>query len=252
MNVLVTGGAGSVGCVLVQHLLDSGHRVRVLDDLWFGGEQLLAPMSQPRIEFYRRDIRRDDLLPRCLADIEAVVHLAAVVGEPRCARRPQLALDANQCATFALLEECRRRRIVRFVFASTCSGYGVARNTDQLVTEEASLNPRGIYAQTKVAAEQQLLSRSENVSVTVLRFATPYGLSPRMRFDLIVNEFTAQVLTQRRLEVFGESAWCPYLHVHDAALRSALCWRHLSMPSGAGCLTLATQTSSTRKVISLT
>jgi nucleoside-diphosphate-sugar epimerase len=151
--------------------------------------------------------------------MDAVVHLAAIVGDPACARDPELALAVNQQASFDLLNEAARARVQRFLFASTCSNYGRMSDPSAYVDETAELKPVSLYAETKVAVEQQMLRPGDlgDLSVTALRFATLYGASPRMRFDLTVNEFTMELLTKKELVVFGEQFWRPYIHTTDAA-----------------------------------
>ena len=151
--------------------------------------------------------------------MEAVVHLAAIVGDPACARDPVLARSVNLEASLSLIEESRRSGVQRFIFASTCSNYGKMKDPDRFVDEESELSPVSLYAETKVAVEKLLISSGNGPgwSPTPLRFATIFGTSPRMRFDLTVNEFTMEMLVKKRLVVFGEQFWRPYVHVRDAA-----------------------------------
>jgi nucleoside-diphosphate-sugar epimerase len=219
MNILVTGGAGYIGSTLVHLLLADGHRVRVLDKLLHGGEPLLGVWSHPCFEFVQGDICDQAKLRSALAGIEGVVHLAAIVGDPACARQPDLARAVNLQASLALIEESRRAGVSRFLFASTCSNYGKMKDADQFVDEDTELRPVSLYAETKVAVEKALLESygEGRWCPTPLRFATIFGVSPRMRFDLTVNEFTMEMLTKKRLQVFGEQFWRPYVHVRDAA-----------------------------------
>jgi nucleoside-diphosphate-sugar epimerase len=222
-SVLVTGGAGYVGSVLVDELLVRGHSVRVLDVLLHGKtSSLLRAWTHPRFEFVRGDVRDVDVLRQCLVDIDAAVHLAAIVGDPACSRQPELAKEVNLDGTRSLLAEAERAGVGRLVFASTCSNYGKLADSGQYAVEAGELRPISLYAETKVAAEDEVLARSANgITTCCLRLATVYGTSPRMRFDLTVNEFTREVALWRELVVYGEQFWRPYIHVGDAA--RALC-----------------------------
>ena len=223
MRVLITGGAGYVGSTLAPLLLAAGHKVRVLDRLSYGGESLLAVWSHPDFEFVHGDIRDREALRRVVSECDAVVHLAAIVGDPACAREPETARSVNLEASMKLIDESRAAGVQRFVFASTCSNYGKMKDPTQFVNEESELRPVSLYAETKVAVEKFLLeSVADGWCPTPLRFATVFGVSPRMRFDLTVNEFTMEMITKKHLIVFGEQFWRPYVHVFDAARGIAL------------------------------
>lgn len=218
MRVLITGGAGYVGSTLAPLLLAAGHKVRILDRLSYGGESLLGVWSHPDFEFAHGDVRDRETVRNAVSDCDAVVHLAAIVGDPACARDPETARAVNLEASMNLIEESRRSGVRRFVFASTCSNYGKMKDSSQFVNEESELQPVSLYAETKVAVEKSLLaSAGDGWCPTPLRFATVFGVSPRMRFDLTVNEFTMEMITKKHLIVFGEQFWRPYVHVFDAA-----------------------------------
>jgi nucleoside-diphosphate-sugar epimerase len=223
VRVLITGGAGYVGSTLAPLLLAAGHKVRVLDRLSYGGESLLGVWSHSDFEFVHGDVRDRETLRHAVSECEAVVHLAAIVGDPACAREPETARAVNLDASMALIEESRSARVQRFVFASTCSNYGKMKDPSKFVNEESELQPVSLYAETKVAVEKFLLgSAADGWCPTPLRFATVFGVSPRMRFDLTVNEFTMEMITKKHLIVFGEQFWRPYVHVFDAARGIAL------------------------------
>ena len=212
---LVTGGAGYLGSVLVQPLIETGRRVRVLDRLLHG--VLPDTIQQTDVELVRGDVRDPSARAAGLEGVDEVVHLAAIVGDPACAREPDEARSVNLEATRALVREARAAGTQRFVFASTCSNYGRV-GAEAVATEDWPLSPVSLYAETKVAAELDVLDQGGNgFAPTCLRFATVYGPSPRMRFDLTVNEFTRDVVLGRELVVYGEQFWRPYVHVRDAA-----------------------------------
>jgi nucleoside-diphosphate-sugar epimerase len=217
-RILVTGGAGYVGSIVVDELLGRGYFVRALDSLLHGSvPSLLLAWGHPEFEFVQADVRDQDACRAALEGVGAVVHLAAVVGDPACSREPEFARAVNLDATKRLLDDAAAAGVERFVFASTCSNYG-RLDEDTFATEEFALAPISLYAETKVAAEEAILARSGNgLAGCCLRLATVYGSSPRMRFDLTVNEFTREVTLERDLLVYGEQFWRPYVHVRDAA-----------------------------------
>ncbi|MBL8211863.1 MAG: NAD(P)-dependent oxidoreductase [Bryobacterales bacterium] len=218
MQILVTGGAGYLGSVLVRRLLDGGHHVRVLDLLLYGRQSIQELETRAGFDLRVADIRDQAAVAEALEGIDAVVHLAAIVGDPACARQPEAARAINLDATLGLIRSARAAGVSRFVFASTCSNYGRMADTSMLAGEDHELRPVSLYASTKVEVERALLQQPESpMTATVLRFATLYGPSPRMRFDLTVNEFVRSMLVEGRLLVYGEQFWRPYVHVADAA-----------------------------------
>lgn len=218
-RTLVTGGAGYIGSTLVAELLDRGTPVRVLDSLAVGtGSSLLHVWGREGFEFVAGDVREEAIRFAALDGVDTVVHLAAVVGDPACSRDPDTARAVNLGATRALLEEAKANGVGRFVFASTCSNYGKLVDGDAFATEDWDLRPVSLYAETKVGAELDVLAAGgPGFAPTCLRFATVYGTSPRMRFDLTVNEFSRDALLAEELVVYGEQFWRPYVHVRDAA-----------------------------------
>ena len=217
-KTLVTGGSGYIGALLVQELRAAGHEVRVLDSLLHGQEEIALAQERTGVQVIRGDIREPETRARALLDAETVVHLAAIVGDTACARDPMAADEVNVQATRALVADAERAGVRRLVFASTCSNYGRIADPAVPITEEGQLRPISLYAEQKVEIEQMLLAPARNgCATTCLRFATVYGVAPRMRFDLTVNEFTRELWSGRELEVFGEQFWRPYIHVSDAA-----------------------------------
>jgi nucleoside-diphosphate-sugar epimerase len=223
---LVTGGAGYLGMPVVDELSAAGRTVRVLDVLLHDGQAGLVGALEARgVEVIRGDVRDPAVRRRALEGIEEVVHLAAIVGDPACARDPELAEGVNVEGTTALVLDARGAGVRRFVFASTCSNYGRLADPTVPIDEDGELSPVSLYARQKVAIERALLNGGQApLQVTCLRLATLYGVAPRMRFDLTVNEFTRDLWAGRRLEVFGEQFWRPYVHVRDAgrAIRTVL------------------------------
>jgi nucleoside-diphosphate-sugar epimerase len=218
-KVLVSGGAGYIGSVLVRQLLMKGYFVKVIDKLNFGGEAILDLLNEPNFSFQKGDIRKREDLELALQDMDYAVHLASIVGDPACAKEPEVARTTNEDGSKLFYTVANEKGVGRFVFASTCSNYGRMSEPGGFVDEDSKLAPVSLYAETKVAVENFLLSQStKNIcKPTCLRFSTVYGLSPRPRFDLTVNEFTKELAMNRELVIFGEQFWRPYCHVVDLA-----------------------------------
>lgn len=216
-KVLVTGGAGYIGSVLVKLLLRDNYKVKVMDKLMFGGESIVELLNNDNFEFFKGDVLVQEDLEKAVIGVDYVVHLASIVGDPACAKEPELARKTNLESTKALYDIANKEGVKRFIFASTCSNYGKMEDPESFITETSDLRPISVYAETKVAAEEFLLSQpKENTTIPIcLRFATVYGLSPRIRFDLTVNEFTKELALERELVIFGEQFWRPYCHVED-------------------------------------
>jgi nucleoside-diphosphate-sugar epimerase len=223
MIVAITGGAGYVGATLAKALLDRGHEVRAVDSLLHGQQAVADGLTALGVDVQVGDVTDPAALDRLLAGADAVVHLAAIVGDPACARDPERAHEVNVGGTEAVIDAVVRNGVGRIVFASTCSNYGRMADPTVPIDETGELRPVSLYAEQKVAMEQLLLGgRAAPASATCLRFATVYGVADRMRFDLTVNEFTRDLWADRPLEVFGELFWRPYVHVQDAAQAVAL------------------------------
>lgn len=216
-TVLVSGGAGYIGSVLVRLLLAEGYRVKVIDNLSFGGVPIIDLLNDDNFVFQKGDVRNENDLRNALKDVDHAVHLAGIVGDPACAKQPELARAVNLDGSRLFYRLANESGAKRFVFASTCSNYGKMDDPESYVHEESVLAPVSLYAETKVEIERFLLDQPKNMTCkpTSLRFSTVYGLSPRPRFDLTVNEFTKELALGRELVVFGEQFWRPYCHVVD-------------------------------------
>jgi nucleoside-diphosphate-sugar epimerase len=219
MKVLVTGGAGYIGSVLVRLLLAKGHQVGVLDSLKFGGDALYDVVQNPAFEFHQGDIRNKEDVDKAVEGIDAIAHLAAIVGDPACAKFSDEANQTNWDGSVALFEAAEKAGVKRFVFASTCSNYGKMLDPNSYVNEDSELRPVSLYAELKVKFEKYLLENRKDARIcaTALRFSTVYGFSPRIRFDLTVNEFTRNVCLTGEQEIWGPQFNRPYCHVDDLA-----------------------------------
>jgi nucleoside-diphosphate-sugar epimerase len=210
MRILVTGGAGYVGSTLVPMLLDQGHRVRVYDSLKFGGHGLLPCCQNRFFELIKGDVTDPEGVKAALDGVEVIVHLAAIVGYPACKKEPQLAQATNVEGTRTLLQH--RRPDQKFIFASTGSIYGSI--PDYVCNEDTPRAPITLYGETKAAAEQMVLDAGNTVAY---RYATAFGVSNRMRLDLMPNDFAYQAVKNRNLIVYEGGFKRTFVHVRDMA-----------------------------------
>lgn len=215
-NVLVIGGAGYIGSALIPKLLNHGYRVRVLDMFIYGTEPLAPIIRHPRLELVEGDFRHVHKVVSAMKEMDAVIHLGAIVGDPACDIDEKVTLDINLSATEMIANVAKASGIRRFIFASTCSVYGAC---DDLLDEHSEVKPISLYGHTKLAAERGLQQMADDAfRPTILRFATIYGLSGRTRFDLVVNLLAAKAKTEGVITVNGGDQWRPFVHVDDAAL----------------------------------
>jgi nucleoside-diphosphate-sugar epimerase len=221
-HVLITGGAGYIGSILTSELLRANYRVTVLDSLLFGGEAIVPFLNHPNFHFIKADVTEQrtvrDAVKRDWQKPDAIIHLAAIVGFPACqAVGKQVAWKYNVEATKMVFEQAADLGVERFVFASTYSNYGLSED-GRPVTEESPLNPQSLYAETKIAAEEFLLAQKDAACAPLLfRFATLYGISPRTRFDLIVNQFVLEAFTKRSLIIYQRGYSRSFVHIRDVA-----------------------------------
>ena len=213
--ILVAGGAGYIGTHVVDLLLKRGEQVRVLDRLMYGRESMRDFLSDPRFEMIEGDVMDVPKLAAAMKGVSGVVHLAGLVGDPACAVDADFTRHTNIITTRLAKDIAQSLGIHRFIFASSCSVYGVS---EKEVKEGDSLNPVSLYAQTKIDSENELLtSVKDEFFVTILRFATVFGHSRRPRFDLVCNLFVAQAMTNGIITVVGPDQWRPFIHVRDLA-----------------------------------
>ena len=214
-SILITGGAGYVGSVLVRKLVSLGYDVKVIDSLVFGNDGISSLINEKKIEFFNLDIRETEKISSIIQNIDCVIHLAAIVGEPLCKKIPDAAKQINEFATKNLVNICKNKKVKRFIFASTCSNYGSSQN---VVNESSPVMPLSLYSECKVNSEKFILDQNNDIFETcVLRFATAHGLSPRMRFDLLVQEFMRDAIVDKKISIFGADFWRPLVHVEDMA-----------------------------------
>lgn len=213
--VLITGGAGYIGLHLVDYFLSNNYRVRVLDNFTFGTAHLKHYENNPNLELIEGDIANiRDVVP-ALKGVNTVIALAALVGDPACGVDAEETLNLNYEATKILIETSNFYGVKRFVFASSCSVYGAAENT--FLNESSPLNPVSLYAKTRIMSEEVVLERCGSVEPVILRLSTVFGLSPRMRFDLVVNLVTVKAIVEGKFQIFGGDQWRPFVHCKDAA-----------------------------------
>lgn len=208
-KILVTGGAGFVGSLLVPELLNRGYRVTVLDNLMYdNGNTLLPCFINNNFRFIKGDIRDRSIVEKTLKDADVIIHLAAIVGYPACKKDPRIAKEVNLEGTKIINELRSKNQTV--IYASTSSNYGYQK--DGICTEETPLNPLTLYGETKTKSERILL---ETGNAIVFRFATGFGLSPRLRLDLLINDFVFQVLKRKQLIVYEKHYKRAFIHVKD-------------------------------------
>jgi len=216
-EVLITGGAGYIGSLLCGVLLEQGYQVKVLDDLFCGGESIIPYLTHPKFRFIKCNVTDKEVSRPHFAGVDLVVHLAAIVGFPACQQvGEKVAWLYNHKATQNVFELAEEYGVERLVFASTYSNYGLSQD-GKPVTEDAPLFPQSLYAETKIAAEKYLLEQSSHsrYAPIIFRFATLFGISPRTRFDLIINQFVLEAWERRKLIIYQRGYHRSFVHVRD-------------------------------------
>ena len=206
MKILITGAAGYIGSVIVNRALEKDFRVKAIDALWFDKDVSLIHLNNPAYEFKKIDITDSSRLDRHLDGVDFVIHTAAVVGDPASKKFPDLTTKVNLESTIRLIDRLKGRGVKGFIFLSTCSNYGIA---DGLANEETPLKPLSLYARTKVDVEQYLMDKVKHIDWVICRLSTAYGISPRMRFDLTVSDFTMNAFTQKYLDIYLPKTYRP-------------------------------------------
>jgi nucleoside-diphosphate-sugar epimerase len=218
-SILLIGGAGYVGSVLASHFLKLGYKVKVLDCFVYQNQKAIQSyLGDESYQFFMGDLSNTKDLEKASKDIDSVIILGGLVGDPITKKFPEFSKLINDIGIKRCIDFFDNKNIENLVFISTCSNYGLIKD-NELADEEFDLNPLSLYAEAKVNAELHLMSKKGqvNYAATVLRFATAFGLSPRMRFDLTVSEFTRDLFFGKELIVFDENTWRPYCHLRDFA-----------------------------------
>ena len=210
MNILVTGGAGFFGSKLAEKLLEKGYNVTVYDKLMYDNKVSEKFTSNKNYRLIVGDVTDHPKLEHVIMNNDIVVHLAALVGEPVCKRNKDIIYDINSLSTQFISDVCKNNN-KQPVFLSTCSNYG--KNSD-IVNEKSELNPLGLYSDSKIKSENYIIDNLE--SHLILRFATLFGISHRMRIDLTINQFIFEGIRDGYIGIFGEMTWRPFLYVDDA------------------------------------
>jgi len=221
-TVAIIGGAGYLGSVLSRQLLDKGYKVNVLDNLLYGSDGIDKLISEKNFTHINGSMEMVGDIIQTIKDADAVVHLGAIVGDPASAIDPSKTLSINLHSTKLVADICKFYNINRFIFASTCSVYG--QSDTEGINEDAPMNPVSLYARTKIDSENILLSMTDkDFSPTILRFSTLFGLSDRMRFDLVVNILCAKAYFDKKITIFGGEQYRPMLSTFDAARSIIAC-----------------------------
>lgn len=218
-NILLIGGAGYVGSVITLHFLKLGFKVRVLDNFVYENQFSISPfIGDPNYEIFYGNFGDNKVLNIASKGMDNIVILGGLVGDPITKKYPNESEIVNEKSIKSCIDFFDNKDIKRIVFISTCSNYGLIKE-NELADENFELKPLSLYAKAKVSAEEHLLSKKGKTAYSgvILRFATAFGLSPRMRFDLTISEFTRDLFFKEELIVFDEHTWRPYCHVRDFA-----------------------------------
>ena len=215
-KILILGGAGYIGTVVSQYLCKKKLDVTVIDNLLYNQKKINYSKFFENYKFYNLNLNK--IKSSFFNNFDQIIILASVVGDPITKKYPRIARKININYTKKIINFAFNKNYKKIIFVSTCSNYGNLKN--KIATEKTKLAPRSIYAETKVELEKYILKKSvnfRNSEVTILRFATAFGLSDRMRFDLTINEFIREIYIKKTIEIFDPYTWRPYCHVQDFA-----------------------------------
>ena len=218
MKILISGGLGFAGSSLTEYLLEKGYEVTVIDKMMFDNKQL-KKFQNNNFKFFKLDILNKKKLENFFINknFDVVFHLAAIVGDPACKVNESLTKKTNLDGSIDFFKIVKKNKIKKFFFFSTCSNYGLSKNS-KLLKETDDLKPLSLYAKTKVKFEKYLLKDNSKIQKIILRISTLYGVSPRMRFDLTINEFAKKVYFNEKFEIYHADTWRPYLNLIDLSL----------------------------------
>ena len=214
-KIFLAGGCGYIGSLLIRKLLDLGYIVKCLDLFIYGDSTVKSLSNNKNFILIKGDVREKKILEKHIEDSDIIIHLAAIVGDKPCESAPKASYDINFKGTKLLADIAREKKVKKFIFASTCSNYGIS-DQNTFATETSELNPVSLYAESKIDCENLLDKYAEDdFNVIALRFGTAYGVSYRTRFDLTVNSFAYEAYKTNKISVFAYDTWRPYIHVDD-------------------------------------
>ena len=211
-KILVIGSQGYIGVIFTDYLLKKGHEVIGVDNFIYNQQKI--NFSKKNYKFFNYDLRNNEKISKLVSKVSYVVILAGLVGDPITKKYPKLAHDINYKGIKNVIKTCNKSKIKKLIFISTCSNYGITKG-DKLLKENHTLKPISLYAKQKVKIEKFLLKNKFKFSIVILRFATAFGISPRMRFDLTVNEFVKDAFFKKQLEIYEPNTYRPYCHIKD-------------------------------------
>ena len=220
-KILITGGAGYIGTILTSMALRKRYKVIAIDNLKHSKTSFLKEfLKKKNYKFFKCDINSSKNFEKILKKekVDIIVHLAGIVGDPASKLQKKLTKLTNLISSKKIFKICEKYNVEKFIFSSTCSNYGIV-NSKKLANEKSKLKPLSLYAETKVDFEKFMINQSTKVKMNliIMRFATVFGVSNRMRFDLTINQFTRDLYNEKILDIFGENTWRPYCHVKDVS-----------------------------------